>query len=42
MYVNLSVMPLREEYPKEHQLSIKNPINRMLIEMINDTIVLNE
>ena len=39
---SLSVMPLREEYPKEHQLSIKNPINRMLIEMINDTIVLNE
>ena len=34
------VMPLSENYPKEHPLSFKNPINKILIEMIDKTIVL--
>ena len=33
------VLPFNTSYPKEHPLSLKNPINRILIEMINDTIV---
>ena len=35
------VMPLSENYPKEHPLSFKNPINKILIEMIDKTIILN-
>lgn len=34
------IMPFKDIYPKEHPLSLKNPINKMLIEMINKTIVL--
>ncbi len=34
------VMPLSENYPKEHPLSFKNPINKILIEMIDKTIIL--
>ena len=33
------VIPLSDEYPKEHQLSFKNPINKLLIEMIDNAIV---
>lgn len=32
------VMPLSDEYPKEHPLSFKNPLNRMLIEMMDKVI----
>ena len=34
------VMPFKDNYQKEHLLSLKNPINKILIEMINETIVL--
>ena len=33
------VIPLSDEYPKEHPLSFKNPINKILIEMIDNTII---
>ncbi|MBE6495481.1 MAG: hypothetical protein E7Z78_03450 [Methanobrevibacter thaueri] len=35
------VLPLGINYQKEHPLSLKNPINKILIEMIDETIVLN-
>jgi len=35
------ILPLSLDYPKEHPLSFKNPINRLLIEMIDKTIILN-
>ena len=34
------VLPLSTEYPKEHPLSFKNPINKLLIEMIYENIIL--
>ncbi len=34
------VLPLHETYQKEHPLSLKNPINKILIEMIDETIIL--
>jgi hypothetical protein len=34
------VMPFTDKYQKEHPLSLKNPINKILIEMIDKTIVL--
>lgn len=34
------IMPLRKDYSKEHPLSFKNPINQILIEMIDKTIIL--
>ena len=34
------VLPFSDFYPKEHPLSFKNPINKILIEMIDNTIVL--
>lgn len=34
------ILPLSDSYQKEHPLSFKNPINQILIEMINKTIVL--
>lgn len=34
------ILPLRTDYPKEHPLSFKNPINQILIEMIDNAIVL--
>lgn len=34
------VIPLSTDYPKEHPLSFKNPINKLLIEMIDEEIVL--
>lgn len=34
------ILPFNSEYPKEHPLSFKNPINKILIEMIDETIVL--
>ncbi len=36
------VIPFSREYPKEHPLSFKNPINRMLIEMIEKVIIKKE
>ncbi len=33
------ILPFSSEYPKEHPLSFKNPINKILIEMIDKTIV---
>lgn len=36
------VLPLNAEYEKEHPLSLKNPINRILIEMIDKTLVLKK
>lgn len=35
------VIPLSDEYPKEHPLSLKNPINKLLIEMIDNSIIYN-
>ena len=34
------VLPFSEDYPKEHPLSFKNPINKILIEMIDKTLIL--
>lgn len=39
---SLQVFPLTADLPKEHELSLLNPINKLLIEMINDSIVLKE
>ena len=36
------VLPFKEDYQKEHILSLKNPINKILIEMIDKTIVLKQ
>ena len=36
------VIPFKDSYEKEHLLSLKNPINKILIEMINKTIVLKQ
>lgn len=36
---SFKVMPLSTEFPKEHILSFKNPINKILIEMIDKTII---
>lgn len=37
---SFNVIPLSDKYNKEHPLSLKNPINKLLIEMINKSIVL--
>ncbi|WP_405269691.1 hypothetical protein [Methanobrevibacter sp.] len=37
---SFKVLPFNMDYPKEHPLSFKNPINKVLIEMIDKTIVL--
>lgn len=37
---NFRVLPLSTNYQKEHPLSMKNPINKLLIEMIDESIVL--
>lgn len=34
------ILPLRTDYQKEHPLSLKNPINQILIDMIEKTIIL--
>lgn len=34
------IMPLNLSYEKEHQLSLMNPINKILIEMIDEAIIL--
>ena len=34
------ILPLSLDYQKEHPLSLKNPINQILIEMIDKNIVL--
>lgn len=34
------IMPLKADYQKEHPLSFKNPINKILIEMIDKTLIL--
>lgn len=34
------ILPFSLDYQKEHPLSLKNPINQILIEMIDETIVL--
>lgn len=39
---SFKVMPFNDKYPKEHPLSFKNPINKILIEMIDDAIVLKK
>ena len=39
---SIRVLPLSENYPMEHELSFANPINRLMVEMINDVVVLNE
>ena len=36
------VFPFSKDYPKEHPLSLKNPINKILIEMIDKTIALKQ
>ncbi len=37
---SFKVIPFSDGYPKEHPLSFKNPINKILIEMIDDALVL--
>lgn len=39
---SLQVFPLSFELPKENEFSLLNPINKMLIEMIDDVIVLKK
>ncbi len=36
------ILPFSSNYPKEHPLSFKNPLNRMLIEMIDNVLVKKE
>ena len=36
---SFKVIPLSDKYPKEHPLSFKNPINKLLIEMIDKSII---
>lgn len=36
---SFKVIPLSDEYPKEHPFSFKNPINKLLIEMIDNTLI---
>lgn len=36
---SFKVIPFTDSYPKEHPLSFKNPINKILIEMIDDALV---
>ena len=36
---SFKILPFQVDYPKEHPLSFKNPINRIIIEMIKETIV---
>lgn len=38
---SFKILPFSTKYQKEHPLSFKNPINKILIEMINETLVLN-
>ena len=38
----LKVFPLSLDYPKEHELSLLNPINKELVKMINDVIILKD
>lgn len=38
----LQVFPLSQNYPKEHEFSFLNPINKLLVEMINNVVVLND
>lgn len=37
---SLQVFPLSGQYPKEHEFSLTNPINKALVEMMCDVIVL--
>ena len=39
---SLQVFPLSADYPKEHEFSLINPINKVLIEMMRDSIVLKD
>ena len=39
---SLQVFPLNADLPKENEFSLINPINKALIEMMNDVIVLKE
>ena len=39
---SLQVFPLSADYPKEHEFSLINPINKVLIEMMCDSIVLKD
>ena len=39
---SLQVFPLSADYPKEHEFSLINPINKALIEMMSDVIVLKD
>ena len=39
---SLQVFPLSADLPKENEFSLINPINKALIEMMNDVIVLKE
>lgn len=38
----LQLFPLSSKFPKEHEFSLVNPINKILIEMINDVIILKD
>lgn len=39
---SLQVFPLSADFPKEHEFSLINPINKVLIEMMRDSIVLKD
>ena len=39
---SLQLFPLGADYPKEHEFSLINPINKLLIEMMCDVIVLKD
>lgn len=39
---SFKVIPFNEDYPKEHPLSFKNPINKILIDMIDKSIISKE
>ena len=39
---SIRVLPLSNDYPMEHELSFSNPINRLMVEMINNVVVFND
>lgn len=39
---SIRVLPLSNDYPMESELSFSNPVNRLMVEMINNVVVLKE
>lgn len=39
---SIRVLPLSNDYPAEHELSFSNPVNRLMVEMINNVVVFKD